>query len=468
VSRPALLLAVLVLSRTAAGQAPRRIPIRAVTPVAATTVVFGLVEQVREVAGGRLLVNDEGNRELALFDSTLKQRTALADSLGTSSMYPRFGKLVPYLGDSSFFYISDSRSLQLVDPQGKFMRVLALPRPQDFNSFTSGRPVGIDDRGRLVYQGRAGFRVPPSCRLPGEPEPPIPPRRAQDMKLPTDTVPIIRADFETRGADTVGRAKVVEAGLSFPTLTTDAQCHVTAAKVRVNPSVPATDSWVVTSRGSIAIVRGFDYHIDWIDSDGTRRSSAKLPYDWRRLTDADKQVKIDSAKRIIDSLTAIGGFRLKACGRGFSFNTAPPDSKDGDVMIMGGGGGAGLGGVAGGGRGAAVGGGADAPVRPPECQTVVVAPEFAPFDSMADFIAPIRESAARADLDGNVWILPTTSASANGGLLYDVVNPAGELVERVQLPGGCDIAGFGRGGVLYLTRGDYKTGFLIQKVRVAR
>jgi hypothetical protein len=110
----------------------------------------------------------------------------------------------------------------------------------------------------------------------------------------------------------------------------------------------------------------------------------------------------------------------------------------------------------------------DAPPRPSECQTVIVVPDFAPLDSMADYIAPIREGSARADLDGNVWTLPTTSASANGGLLYDVINPAGELVERVQLPGGRDIIGFGRGGTVYLVRGDYKTGYAIERVRVMR
>src|SRR5205814_7476296 len=122
----------------------------------------------------------------------------------------------------------------------------------------------------------------------------------------------------------------------------------------------------------------------------------------------------------------------------------------------------------GGGRAGAGLAGGETGVRPPDCEAVIVAPEFAPLDSMASYIAPIREQSARADLDGNVWILPTTSASAQGGLLYDVVNPAGELVERVQLPGGRDIVGFGRGGVLYLARGEFRTGFVIEKVKVVR
>jgi hypothetical protein len=270
----------------------------------------------------------------------------------------------------------------------------------------------------------------------------------------------------------------VIAGLTFPIATSDANCNVISAKVRVNPSIPPTDSWTVTSRGAVAIVRSHDYHIDWVNADGTTRSTPKLPYDWRRLTDADKQAKIDSARKIIDSLTAVGGYRMQTCGggRSMNFNTNPPAPGDGPLGNGGGaGGGRGSGGGSGGGSAgvAGAGRGGDAPAisgggGPNDCQTLTVSAEFVPLDSMSDYITPIRERSARADLDGNVWILPTTSASAKGGLLYDVVNPNGELIERVQLPANRDIAGFGRGGVLYLQRGDYKTGFAIEKVKVVR
>ena len=38
--------------------------------------------------------------------------------------------------------------------------------------------------------------------------------------------------------------------------------------------------------------------------------------------------------------------------------------------------------------------------------------------------------------------------------MYDVVNTSGELFERVQLPADRVVAGFGRGGVVYLARYD--------------
>jgi hypothetical protein len=146
-----------------------------------------------------------------------------------------------------------------------------------------------------------------------------------------------------------------------------------SAKTTVNPSIQSSDAWTVTSNGSVAIVRGHDYHVDFIDADGTKRSGAKLPYDWRRLTDNDKQARIDSARKVIDSLTALAGYRLEVCGGSssmFSVEPLPPKSRT-LASGMGDGGGA-MGAV--GGRGGGGGAGAPNPSAPQrDCQTVTVA-----------------------------------------------------------------------------------------------
>src|SRR3954471_17567419 len=61
-----------------------------------------------------------------------------------------------------------------------------------------------------------------------------------------------------------------------------------------------SDEWSVLSDGTIAIVRVHDYHIDWIDPDGTHRSSAKMAIDWRRYTDAEKVQRVDSIKKVAE------------------------------------------------------------------------------------------------------------------------------------------------------------------------
>ena len=71
------------------------------------------------------------------------------------------------------------------------------------------------------------------------------------------------------------------------------------------------------------------------------------------------------------------------------------------------------------------------------------------------------------DCDGNVWILPTTSAQSLGGeLVYDVVNPKQGLVRRVRLPLGRSIAGFGKRGVVYLQAGSIRGSFTIERTTV--
>jgi hypothetical protein len=84
-----------------------------------------------------------------------------------------------------------------------------------------------------------------------------------------------------------------------------------------------------------------------------------------------------------------------------------------------------------------------------------------------DYYPPIRVGAATADLDGNLWILPTTSAqSKNGELVYDVLSPKKGLFERVRMPVGRSIAGFGKGGVVYLMSGDRTNGFYLERTRL--
>ena len=85
---------------------------------------------------------------------------------------------------------------------------------------------------------------------------------------------------------------------------------------------------------------------------------------------------------------------------------------------------------------------------------------------LPDYWPAIRLNAAVPDLDGNVWILPTTSAqSKQGELVYDVANVKGDF-RRVRLPVGRSIAGFGKGGVVYLQAGDREHGFYLERTRM--
>lgn len=90
-----------------------------------------------------------------------------------------------------------------------------------------------------------------------------------------------------------------------------------------------------------------------------------------------------------------------------------------------------------------------------------------PLSEIPDYFPPIHRNAALADLDGNLWVLTTTTAqSLHGELVYDVLSPARGLYERVRMPVGRSIAGFGKGGVVYLQSGDRAAGFTLERVKL--
>jgi hypothetical protein len=246
-----------------------------------------------------------------------------------------------------------------------------------------------------------------------------------------DSTPILRADLATRRVDTIGK---IQWGGTMKLLGRATE----SSPIRVSTfPIETVDDWAVLSDGTIAFVRGQDYHIDWIDPDGRKHSTTKLPFDWRRLTDEDKQKLIDSTR---DAATAAMGRALGAAAN------RPP---------------------------------ADVPQQPGARRFVPQDPNASVQRAPVEYVAPdlkdlpdyypaIRIHAAMPDLDGNLWILPTTSAqSKQGELVYDVVNPKGDF-HRVRLPVGRSIAGFGKGGVVYLQSGDRATGFYLERTKVPK
>ena len=84
------------------------------------------------------------------------------------------------------------------------------------------------------------------------------------------------------------------------------------------------------------------------------------------------------------------------------------------------------------------------PPNLPALPTVVAA-------DLPDYMPPFANASARPDADANLWVRTTTPGSAPGNVVYDVINNKGELTDRVDVPRGMSIVGFGRGGVVYLT-----------------
>lgn len=388
-------------------------------PDASSPHAFGVVIAVRQLPGGRLLVNDIQKRQLTLLDPALASPTIVADSTsGAANSYGvRPGGLIAYTGDSTLFVDPAGLSMFVIDPAGKIARVASVPRSQDaMNIGTNvfGTPA-LDAHGRLVYRGSFGRMLAPP---PGGGKMPMIPQ-------PPDSAPLVRVDLATRKLDTAAFFRIPAVKLNVQQ--TDNGIVATSEQ---NP-MPIVDDWAVLADGSIAIVRGQDFHVDIVHPDGSLTSGAKIPFDWQRLTDDDKVAVIDSAKAAFErARSRVGNGEGSGEGRGagggrgdgmvvMSFRTGP-----------------------GGGVRTGEGGG-----LPP---ITFISPSELP-----DYRPPFRVNAARADEDGNLWVRTTAIREGSvGGPIYDVINGKGELIDRVQVPAGREIVGFGKGGVVYMIAND--------------
>ncbi|MEP6834637.1 MAG: hypothetical protein ABJB74_14675 [Gemmatimonas sp.] len=382
------------LAPACATHAQTAIPIRQVTHIISSdsTVLMGL-STARSLPDGSVLINDPVKRQLVLFDSTLRKFAIIADTSTSSpnsyGLRPSAGGLIPYVADSSLFIDSESQAFLVIDPHGAFVRVMAPVRASDLNFMANGQLgfAGFDTRGRLLY--RTQRRNPANSTLPA-----LVVGRPRVVVQP-DSAPIMRMDFDKATVDTLGTIKVP--------VTQTAQLLMSNGGLQnyavVNP-LPSGDEWTLLPDGTVAIVRAQDYHIDWLSADGKLSSSPKMPFDWKRISTEDKQKIIDSVKLANAERVARAAAAAQASG---------------------------------------------AAVRTP-VPFVTVEPGDLP-----DFYPPVRQGQVRSDHQGNVWILPSTSAaSVNGGLLYDVVNRDGAIVERVQLPAGRTLVGFAESGAIFM------------------
>lgn len=73
---------------------------------------------------------------------------------------------------------------------------------------------------------------------------------------------------------------------------------------------------------------------------------------------------------------------------------------------------------------------------------------------LPDYKPPFAERAVRADGDGNLWVRINTPTPLPGGPIFDIISRKGELVDRIQIPAGYNLVGFGAGRIVYLSVRD--------------
>ncbi|HYV96348.1 MAG TPA: hypothetical protein VE967_02710 [Gemmatimonadaceae bacterium] len=390
-----------------------------------STPPFQSVSKVLAMPDGRVLVNDGRGRRLVMLDSTLSRETVIADTMGANADEYARGSgeiLFRFRGDSALLVNISTLVGLVVGPDGKVARVLAFPPPpghpvgQQVVMGGRGDGPGIDARGRLVYfsdGGGTGFGImmlPLGFKIDSAAMATMP-GLARTVHQ-TDSLPIWRVDLTTRHFDTL---TVIKVPMFRTNLKTDASGGLTAIEL-VPDLLPTVDDFVTLRDGTIAVVRGRDYHIDWFDGSGRMTSTPKMPFAWERLSDERRNAIADSAVKEMQA----------QFDRNANANTGR------------------------GGRASPVARAPNVAVRP----SAAAMPEYVPAFVRGD---------VRGDAEGNVWI--RTSTKIKDRPVYDVVNRKGELFDRVQLPAFRVIAGFAP-GVVFMAVQDSSNVVRIERARI--
>jgi len=456
-------------------------PVRRIeTASAVSTEPLGAITSVRELSDGRVLVNDGQRRRLLLMDSMLTTISVVLDSSAAArnGYGIRAGGLIPARGDTTLFFDAASYAILVIDPQGRIARVRAVPRMQDVGYYSGangsyyGFP-GFDAKGRLIY------------RIPAEAAPPAvpPPRDVPYIPPDPDSAFIVGIDLDSRKVDTLGAVRVPKSLYIVRMAPTGGYSFY-----YYSFPLPIVDDWAVMPDGAIAFLRGRDYRIDWLNADGSRASSPKVPYEWQRLDDDAKQRFADSVTAV-DAKAALDAYVSsmirwvnqynKPYPKGFTvpegFVPLPGFAKDWIFPP----------------------GGVTFPanyiyacapgVTPPpptggQLPSCLAAPPVFPSGSappqptkrdatitpasdVPDYRPPFVSGSTRADLDGNLWIHFNPAKPIPGGPVYDLVNRQGVLFDRLQLPVGYTLVGFGAGRVVYVSMRDAK-GVHLARVRL--
>jgi hypothetical protein len=224
-----------------------------------------------------------------------------------------------------------------------------------------------------------------------------------NMQIP-DSVDVVR--FDPRGTG----PRTTMTRVRFPTSgKPEMKVEQTVIKYTMAfPGLVTADSWAVFADGRMAIVHGANYTVEYIAADGKKTMSAPIAYDRIPVTKADQEAEMTEAKRMLAE-------QMKAAQR------AMPPGMTLDINMT--------------------------------------APESWPDAYPA--ISPMQVHAAP---DGMLWVRRATPTALDRER-WDVVDGAGKLVARWQLPKRTRLVGVGSGCV-FTVRLDEDDLQYLQRVEV--
>ena len=216
--------------------------------------------------------------------------------------------------------------------------------------------------------------------------------------LPPDSQPVVRWDPVADAVDTAGMYYSPPAGGGGSiSLSRGSSGGMSFSGIRHRPFNPQ-DAWVASPDGGVAVIRSINYGVTWYRH-GVASPGPDHAYDPVRITNAEKEAWADRQANTTATFVAMGG---SGSSSGGTFEVPRPDLDEVDF------------------------------------------PDYKP---------PFPSSAARVTPDGEIWVMRHQSHRDERRALFDVFDERGELVNRVRLPEGRRLVGFGD-GVLYAVMTD--------------
>lgn len=241
----------LVLALLQGSPAPSPLP----APNATSNHDFTRIAAVRELADGRVLVTDAGERRLLLVDFEKRAATVIGREGKGPGEYSSVGPLLTLTGDSTLL-VDQVGARWLLLHGAKIVQTVGADAP----AIRAGTrlPVGVDWRGNVL-----GTR--PMGVVAGAPAMSTPPR--------LDSTHLVRVARATGHADTIADLMSRPARI----LTQGRVDRLTSVEITVNP-LGAGDLATSFGDGMVAIARVAPYRVDWIGPDGRLRKGGPLPF----------------------------------------------------------------------------------------------------------------------------------------------------------------------------------------------
>lgn len=352
---------------------------------------FSMIGGAVEIRGGKVIAADAIEMELVVVDFAAGTRTPLGRQGSGPGEYRAPAGIMRMQGDTIWVIDAAQQRVVVFNPDltpGTTFPMLTFDQ-STMSALTA--PFFNDRRGRMyasamvIQAGTGGGDV--------------------QISLP-DSVGLVRVD--PRGA--AGRTELAK--LRFP-ISGKPQISRSGNAMKYTmayPGLVSADSWAVFPDGRIAIVRGIDYSVEFIGTDGKKTVPVKVSWEPIKVTAADQKAEMDEARRLMGEQGKAAQKMLPA-GFTMDFELLPP---------------------------------ATWPANYP----------------------PVSPLGAMASPDGRLWV-KRAIPFRTGREQWDVLDASGKLVARWRLPAKTSIVGVGQ-GVVYTARTDEDDLRYLQRVEIPR